>query len=101
MRRRGGLFLMGISLSAQLLLAGPEESEEAGKLAEQKSCQLCHSLRLVQSQRLSAAAWQKEVDKMIGWGAVVPQREVLIEYLTRHYSNTVPPPTPVLSGSGK
>jgi quinoprotein glucose dehydrogenase len=72
-----------------------------GRKAVQRSCTPCHSLRLIESQRLSTAAWQKEVDKMIGWGAVVPERQVLIEYLTQHFSNTQPPPAPVLSADRK
>jgi hypothetical protein len=74
---------------------------DPGRKAEQRSCTPCHSLRLIESQRLSAAAWQKEVDKMIGWGAVVPERQALIEYLTQHFSNTQPPPAPVFSADGK
>jgi cytochrome c-type biogenesis protein CcmH/NrfF len=96
----GCFLLVGLCLSLNLLMPAPQE-KDVGKEAEQKSCTLCHSLRLVQSQRLTAAAWQKEVDKMIGWGAVVPDRQVLIDYLTRNYGNTLPQPAPVLSGSAK
>ncbi|MFL6450421.1 MAG: hypothetical protein ACJ746_22475 [Bryobacteraceae bacterium] len=78
-----------------------EDNAKAGKKAEQQSCLPCHSLRLIDSQRLSAATWQKEVDKMIGWGAVVPDRQLLIDYLSQHYSNTTPMPAPVLSDNGK
>ena len=73
---------------------------EAGRKQEQVSCVPCHSLRLVDSQRLSAAAWTKEVDKMIGWGAVVPDRQVLIDYLSANYSDSKPVPTPARSGDG-
>ena len=40
-------------------------------------------------QRLSQAAWTKEVDKMVKWGAVVDaaDRDPLIEYL----STNLPP----------
>ena len=101
MRRRFCLPIALLCLAANLAISGAEANEDAAKKAEEGSCQLCHGLRLVESQRLSAAAWQKEVDKMIGWGAVVPDRRILIEYLTRHYSNTAPQPTPVLSGKSK
>jgi cytochrome c5 len=86
-------------MDLSLILA--QDKAEAGKKAEGQSCQLCHSLRLIDSQRLSAAAWQKEVDKMIGWGAVVPDRQVLVDYLSQHYGNTMPPPVPVLSANSK
>ena len=73
---------------------------ETGRKQEQVSCVPCHSLRLVDSQRLSAAAWTKEVDKMIGWGAVVPNRQLLIDYLSANYSDSKPVPTPARSGDG-
>ena len=101
MRRRVCFFILMMSLSAGLRSIAAENNADAGKKELEQSCQLCHSLRLIESQRLSTAAWQKEVDKMIGWGTVVPDRQVLIEYLTRHYSNTAPQPTPVLSGNSK
>jgi hypothetical protein len=86
-------------LAASLSLAADEL--DAGKKAEQRSCTPCHSLRLVESQRLSAVAWQKEVDKMIGWGAVVPDRQMMIDYLAQHYSNTQAPVPPAISGDSK
>jgi hypothetical protein len=71
---------------------------ETGRKLEQASCTPCHSLRLVDSQRLSAPAWAKEVDKMIGWGAIVRDRKALIEYLSTNYSDYEPVPIPARSG---
>jgi len=76
------------------------QSIEAGQKMEQSECAPCHSLRLIESQRLSAAAWGREVNKMIGWGAVVSERQVLIDYLASQYSDAKPVPTPPLSGNG-
>jgi hypothetical protein len=87
-----GLLVCGFCFSAETT------GTEAGRKQEQVSCVPCHSLRLVDSQRLSAAAWTKEVDKMIGWGAVVPNRQVLIDYLSAEYSDSKPVPTPARSG---
>jgi hypothetical protein len=70
---------------------------EAGRKLEQASCTPCHSLHLVDSQRLSAPAWTKEVDKMIGWGAIVPDRKALIDYLSTNYSAYKPVPVPARS----
>ncbi len=58
---------------------------ERAKQEEQRSCIPCHSLRLVNSQRLSAAAWEKEINKMVGWGAVVSDRQLLLNYLSQEY----------------
>ena len=73
---------------------------ERGKRAEQQSCVQCHSLRLIESQRLSTAAWGREIDKMAGWGAVVPDRQLLLDYLSQEYSDSKPVPKPERSGDG-
>ena len=52
---------------APLCFSASDESL-TGRRAEERSCTPCHSLRLVDSQRLSRTAWSKELDKMIGWG---------------------------------
>lgn len=89
-----GLLLMCLRLSA-----AEGEAADAGKKLEQSACVACHSLRLIESQRLSAAAWNKEVDKMVGWGAVVPERQKLVEYLAQEYSDTKPVPAPARSSA--
>src|SRR5437868_14686075 len=78
---------------APLCFFASDESLTARK-AEEQSCSPCHSLRLVDSQRLSRTAWTKELDKMIGWGAVVPDRQLLLDYLSSEYSEAKPIPTP-------
>lgn len=90
-------FFMSSMLAAAAQTGSPNE---AAKKIEKTACVPCHSLRIVQSQRLSPAAWAKEVDKMMGWGAVVSDRQMLIDYLAAEYSNAKPAPAPVLSQSG-
>ncbi len=77
--------------------AADSQANEAGRKAEQTACVACHSLRLIDSQRLSAAAWGKEMDKMVGWGATVPDRQILLDYLTSEYSDAKPVPNPAIS----
>jgi len=57
------------------------------------SCLECHEARIILQQRLSKAAWTKEVDKMIKWGAVVDasDHDALIEYLSSNFSPDQPP----------
>jgi len=57
------------------------------------SCLECHEARIILQQRLSKAAWTKEVDKMIKWGAVVDSndRDALIDYLSTNFSAEQPP----------
>jgi mono/diheme cytochrome c family protein len=48
-----------------------------------RACLSCHGDELVASQRLSRAAWVREVAKMTGWGAQVSgaERDALADYL--------------------
>jgi mono/diheme cytochrome c family protein len=85
---------------AAIALAADDSLAETGKKAETTDCVACHSLRLIHSQRLSAAAWGKELDKMIGWGAPAKDRQLLIDYLSTEYSNANPVPTPATSANG-
>jgi mono/diheme cytochrome c family protein len=52
-----------------------------------RACFSCHEADLIESQRLTRVGWTREVEKMIRWGAVVPDtdREALIEYLAARY----------------
>ncbi len=86
--------------SAAMTLAADSQSADRGRQEEQRACTPCHSLRLVDSQRLSRAAWEKEIKKMIGWGAVVSDKQLLLDYLSREYSDSKPVPKPELSGDG-
>ena len=51
------------------------------------ACSECHEARIIVQQHLSKAAWTKEVDKMIKWGALVDaqDREALIDYLSANF----------------
>jgi hypothetical protein len=71
------------------------------------SCLECHEARIILQQRLSKAAWTKEVDKMVKWGAVVDanDRDALIDYLSANFSPDqpayAPPRTSVEKTSAK
>ena len=73
----------------------------AARKAEQQACTACHSMRLTHSQRLSPAAWGKELDKMAGWGAPIKDRQLLLDYLSAEYSDSKPVPQDPLSSDGK
>jgi hypothetical protein len=55
---------------------------------------------LIHSQRLSKATWNKELDKMAGWGTTVADREALLEYLMANYGDDKPLPAPAMSSNG-
>ncbi len=56
------------------------------------ACTECHEARIILQQRLSKAAWAKEVDKMTKWGAVIDpaDRDALIDYLSTNFSPDKP-----------
>lgn len=86
--------------STAIAFAADSQSTDRGRQEEQRACTPCHSLRLVDSQRLSRTAWEKEIKKMIGWGAIVSDRQLLLDYLSREYNDSKPVPKPELSGDG-
>jgi hypothetical protein len=80
------------------LPAGPMQAKAT------TSCLECHEARIILQQRLPKAAWTKEVDKMMKWGAVVDaaDRDALIDYLSTNFSpdkSAYDPPR--TAGSGK
>lgn len=72
------------------LPAGPMQAKAIS------SCQECHEARIILQQRLTKAAWTKEVDKMTKWGALVDpsDRDALIEYLSSNFGPDRPPYEP-------
>jgi len=72
----------------------------AAKKEEQRECVACHGLRLVHAQRLSRAAWLKELDKMAGWGTTISNKQLLLDYLSTEYSDAKPVPQAPLSSDG-
>ena len=73
---------------------------DAAKKAEQRECVACHGLRFIHTQRLSKAAWQKELDKMEGWGAEMKDKQLLLDYLSTEYGDSKPIPQPAMSTDG-
>ena len=84
-------FLYLLALLAASALAADQALLARGKKEETRSCIACHSLRIIRSQRLSKAAWNRELDKMAGWGAVVTDRDALLEYFVENFGDAKPP----------
>jgi hypothetical protein len=63
------------------LPAGPMQEKAAG------ACLSCHEARIIVQQRLSKAAWTREVDKMMKWGAAVDvaDHDALIDYFSANF----------------
>ncbi|MGB6025425.1 MAG: hypothetical protein WBG40_09470 [Candidatus Sulfotelmatobacter sp.] len=109
----------GIFLALLMLSAAPPLSAQAQKPAGANvtadlpagpmqakattACLECHEARIILQQRLSKAAWTKEVDKMTKWGAVVDpaDRDALIDYLSTNFSPDKPAYDPPRTSAGK
>ena len=61
-----------------------------GAAGERKSCVGCHSLRISSTQRLARTGWERELDKMVRWGAKIDDREALLAYLADKYGDDKP-----------
>jgi hypothetical protein len=75
------------SSSNEELPKGPMQGKAMG------SCSTCHEPRIIVQQRLTKAAWTREVDKMIKWGAEVnsQDRDALIDYFSTNFGPDSPP----------
>jgi hypothetical protein len=65
--------LCGCALAATI--SAQEPPTRAGDALLRSRCLGCHDDALIRQQRLTREAWSREVDKMIGWGAVVSSTE--------------------------
>ena len=77
-----GAVVAGVTTSAQELPKGGGREQVAAR------CLTCHESDLIAQQRLSAAGWGREVDKMIRWGAAVDssEREAIVAYLAAGFA---------------
>ena len=95
------MFKLSASLLAIALLSAetvgessPNEKLPAGPMQDKAAaaCGTCHEPRILVQQRLSKAAWVKEIDKMIKWGAEVDpkDRDALIDYFSANFGPEQP-----------
>jgi hypothetical protein len=95
---RTGLLWLACAMSAG---AADQATLAQGQKEEQRICLPCHSLRIVHSNRLSRAAWGRELDKMAGWGARYTNRDAILEYLVATYGDDKPVTPPEMSADGR
>jgi len=95
---RTTILLLGIAMAA---CAADQAVIEKGRKEEQRTCLPCHSLRIIHTNRLSRAGWNKELDKMAGWGTKYSDREAILEYLVATYGDDKPAAPPEMSADGR
>jgi hypothetical protein len=96
-----GRILITAGLALAVAVAADQAVIEKGQKEEARTCLPCHSLRLIHSQRLSRATWNKELDKMAGWGTKYQDRDALLEYLVANYGDDKPPTPAAKSLDGR
>jgi mono/diheme cytochrome c family protein len=88
---------MLLMLGAAAAWSADQATLDRGQKEEARACLACHSLRIVHSQRLPRAAWNRELDKMAGWGTKYTDREALLEYLVANFGDDKPAPKAEMS----
>jgi quinoprotein glucose dehydrogenase len=73
------------------------------KSVADQACLNCHSADIVRQQRLNEKQWTASVNKMIGWGASVPEgkKDPLVAYLVEHFGPDNDRFQPVVTGPAK
>jgi hypothetical protein len=94
---RTALTLLAFTFAA---FAADQATLEKGMKEEQRTCIPCHSLRIIHSNRLSRAGWNKELDKMAGWGTKYSDRDAILEYLVANFGDDKPVAPPELTTDG-
>ena len=89
-RLKAGVLMLILSGVAGIAAASsPNEELPAGPAQEAaaNACLSCHEARIIVQQRLSKAAWTREMDKMTKWGAPVDpkDRDALIDYFSANF----------------
>jgi hypothetical protein len=89
------VFAVAVVVSVGLHAQSPDPVSSAPPIKDKvaTACTACHADSIITQQRLSKAAWTKEVDKMAKWGAQVApaDRDAIIEYLSVNFSTDKPP----------
>ena len=91
----GAVWLLSVTARAQvngpsqLQTVTPETDIPTGEGSEilRRRCLRCHAADLMRQQRLSRSGWERELTKMISWGAAVEDSEKneLVDYLSAHF----------------
>jgi hypothetical protein len=92
-KRMGLLALTALCSTALLRAQAPDLPSGPAQAKVRTACLECHDASIIIQQRLSQAAWTKEVDKMIKWGAVVEaaDRQSFIDFLSTNFPSDKPP----------
>jgi cytochrome c5 len=67
--------------------AAPSAPIGIGEAAYKRACLVCHDADIIEQQKLSKTGWTRSVEKMMRWGATVPDadKEPLVDYLATRF----------------
>lgn len=84
--RKVAFVLTGAAWTSVAVVA--QEAADTRAQTVNTRCLVCHGIDLIEQQRLTAAAWEREIAKMIGWGAAVESSRAgdLAAYLAGRYA---------------
>lgn len=82
--------LIALILAATLPMPGTKFKElppGTAKADVEAACYACHASDLLVQQRLTQKQWTATVEKMMRWGAVVPEEKKtpIIDYLAKNF----------------
>lgn len=82
--------VLALVLAATLPMPGTKFKElppGEAKAAVEAACYACHASDLLVQQRLTQKQWTATVEKMMRWGAVVPEEKKtpIIDYLAKNF----------------
>jgi cytochrome c553 len=88
---------------AETAVPAARHQQEAVPAFAVPECLACHGVDLITQQRLSAAAWEREVDKMVRWGAAVgPDRKAALSAdLAARFGSVAPRPAAGSASAGQ
>src|SRR4051812_12517805 len=86
-----------VAVASATSAAAAQGAAERGLQIAQERCTVCRAMDLIAQQRLTRPAWDREVAKMVGWGAMLDpsQANELAAYLAARfgpYRVTAPAP---------
>jgi len=88
-------FSVGLAGAFGTALLAQSPELPAGRMQKRAitACMECHDSSILVQQRLSRPAWEKEVDKMTKWGALVDpkERDALVDYFAGNFAPDKPP----------
>jgi hypothetical protein len=87
MLRCASTFVVLLGLASSLSAADNDLPPGKMQGRVRSACTQCHRVANLTKQHLSRAAWAKTIDKMIGYGAEVNDKDkaALIDYLSTHF----------------